>query len=161
MLYTVGEMAKAMDIPASTLRYYHKEGLLPFVERSKGGIRMFSEADYSSLMIIDCLKKSGLSIKEIRAYMAMAKEGDSSLKDRLTMFQKRREAVKEQIRELERTLELLDYKCWYYETAAAAGTEAAVQHIPLEDIPEAFQAAKASMNPDSRLHPDAPGTAKE
>ena len=41
MVYTVGEMAKLLDIPASTLRYYDKEGLLPFVERSSGGIRPF------------------------------------------------------------------------------------------------------------------------
>ena len=43
MVYTVGEMAKKLDVPASTLRYYDKEGLLPFVERSSGGIRMFQE----------------------------------------------------------------------------------------------------------------------
>ena len=46
MLYTIGEMAKLLDIPASTLRYYDKQGLLPFVERSKSGIRMFQEKDY-------------------------------------------------------------------------------------------------------------------
>ena len=45
MLYTVGEMARMLDVPASTLRYYDKEGLLPFVMRSSGGIRMFQESD--------------------------------------------------------------------------------------------------------------------
>ena len=49
MIYTVGEMAKMLDVPASTLRYYDKEGLLPFVERSPGGIRMFQESDYGWL----------------------------------------------------------------------------------------------------------------
>ena len=49
MLYTVGEMAKVLGIPASTLRYYDKEGLLPFVERSSGGISMFTEKDYEWL----------------------------------------------------------------------------------------------------------------
>ncbi|HJB06262.1 MAG TPA: MerR family transcriptional regulator [Candidatus Enterocloster faecavium] len=146
MLYTVGEMARLADLPASTLRYYDQEGLLPFVERSKGGIRMFSEADYSTLMVIDCLKKSGLSIKEIRAFMALAQEGDSSLKERLAMFQKRREAVKEQIQELERTLDLLNYKCWYYETAVQAGSEAAVQGLCQEEIPQEFKEARASLN---------------
>ena len=72
MLYTVGEMAKVMHIPASTLRYYDQEGLLPFVERSSGGIRMFSEKDYEWLKVIECLKSSGLSIKEIRAFIDMA-----------------------------------------------------------------------------------------
>lgn len=56
MLYTVGEMAKLLGISSSTLRYYDREGLLPFVERSRGGIRMFTDADYSTLMVIGCLK---------------------------------------------------------------------------------------------------------
>lgn len=63
MLYTVGEMARFLNISASTLRYYDKEGLLPFVERSNSGIRMFSDKDYEWLKIIECLKKSGLSSK--------------------------------------------------------------------------------------------------
>lgn len=46
MVYTVGEMAKLLDIPASTLRYYDKEGLLPFVERSSDGIRLFKDSDF-------------------------------------------------------------------------------------------------------------------
>lgn len=57
MLYTVGEMAKRLGVAASTLRYYDKEGLLPFVERSSGGIRMFKDADFEWLQIIECLKK--------------------------------------------------------------------------------------------------------
>ena len=66
MLYTIGEMAKLLDIPASTLRYYDKQGLLPFVERSKSGIRMFQEKDYEWLKLIECLKKSGLTLSEIK-----------------------------------------------------------------------------------------------
>lgn len=59
MGYTVGEMAKMIEVPASTLRYYDKQGLLPFVERSPGGIRLFQEKDYEWLQIIICLKKPG------------------------------------------------------------------------------------------------------
>ena len=62
MMYTVGEMAKLLNIPGSTLRYYDKEGLLPFVERSSGGIRMFQEKDYEWLKVISCLKKAGMSL---------------------------------------------------------------------------------------------------
>ena len=81
MLYTVGEMAKTLGVPASTLRYYDQEGILPFVERSSGGIRMFTDKDYEWLKVIECLKKSGLSIKEIKTFMDMAGKGDASLKD--------------------------------------------------------------------------------
>ncbi|MCI8375129.1 MAG: MerR family DNA-binding transcriptional regulator [Lachnospiraceae bacterium] len=59
MFYTVGEIAKKLNIPPSTLRYYDKEGLLPFVERTSSGIRMFSDKDFESLSVIECLKKAG------------------------------------------------------------------------------------------------------
>ncbi|MGM9570396.1 MAG: MerR family DNA-binding transcriptional regulator, partial [Phascolarctobacterium sp.] len=53
MFYTIGEMAKIVNVAPSTLRYYDKEGLLPFVERTEGGIRMFKESDYEGLCIIN------------------------------------------------------------------------------------------------------------
>ncbi len=57
MLYTIGEMAKKLNVPPSTLRYYDKEGLLPFVERSGSGMRVFHEKDFEWLQVIGCLKK--------------------------------------------------------------------------------------------------------
>ncbi len=146
MLYTVGEMAKLIGVPASTLRYYDQEGLLPFVERSKGGIRMFTEGDYATLRVIDCLKKSGLSIKEIKAFIALAAEGDASLDQRLELFQRRREAVLQQIRDLQDTLALLEYKCWYYQTAREAGTEEAVRNLSPEEIPAEHRETKARLD---------------
>ena len=79
MLYTVGEMAKKFDIVPSTLRYYDKEGLLPFVERSGGGIRMFKESDSEWLSVIECLKKTGMTIREIRQFIDWCIEGDSTI----------------------------------------------------------------------------------
>ena len=146
MLYTVGEMAKKLGIPASTLRYYDQEGLLPFVERSGNGMRMFTDANYETLMVIGYLKKSGLSIKEIKAFISMAAEGDASIADRLALFQGRRVAVQKQIRELQETLSLLEYKCWYYETAQKAGTEDAVRDLPADEIPEEYRDAKCRLN---------------
>ena len=72
MLCTVGEMAKALGVAPSTLRYYDKEGLLPFVERSPGGIRLFRETDVEWLNVIGCLKSAGMSIGDIREYIRLA-----------------------------------------------------------------------------------------
>lgn len=146
MFYTVVEMAKELGIPASTLRYYDQEGLLPFVERSGNGMRMFSDADYETLKVIGCLKKSGLSIKEIKAFISMAAQGDSSIQDRLALFQGRRDAVERQLRELQETLSLLEYKCWYYETAREAGTESAVRNLPEEKIPREYRDARCRLH---------------
>ena len=145
MLYSIGEMAKLLSLPASTLRYYDQEGLLPGLTRSPGGTRMFTETDYKALMVIDCLKQSGLSIKEIKSFMELAAGGDETIGDRLALFRGRKAALEAQIEELQETLALLAYKCWYYETAQAAGTEDAVRDLPPDRVPAAHRAAMARL----------------
>lgn len=148
MLYTVGEVAKILNIAPSTLRYYDKEGLLPFVERSKGGVRMFGEKDFSWLFLIECLKKSGLSIKDIKNYLDLTIKGDKTIDERLLLLKNQRKKLTEQMEELQKTLDVLNYKCWYYETAKKAGTTKVLENIRIEDIPENLRAAKESI--DSR-----------
>lgn len=145
MVYTVGEMAKLLSVPASTLRYYDKEGLLPFVERSSGGIRMFQDVDFEWLQIIDCMKKAGMSIKDIRSYIEMALQGDDTIDMRLQMFERQREVLKAQLSQLEHTMNIVDYKCWYYETAKAAGTVDVPQNMDEADIPERFKSIRSEL----------------
>ena len=71
MPYTIGQMAEKLGVAPSTLRYYDKEGLLPFVERTAGGIRIFSDGDLETLKIINCLKDTGMQIKDIRNFISM------------------------------------------------------------------------------------------
>lgn len=146
MVYTVGEAAKILNVAPSTIRYYDKEGLLPFVERAGGGMRIFREKDFNWLLIIECLKKSGLSIKDIKNYMDMVSKGDETIEERLALFQNQREKVIKQMEELQHTLDTLNYKCWYYETAKKAGTTAVPQNMAMEEIPEHLRAAKAELN---------------
>ena len=141
MPYTVGEMARRLGVAPSTLRYYDKEGLLPFVERSDGGIGMFKESDYEWLTVIECLKQSGLSIKEIRRYIDLCREGDATIPERLQLFVNRRRAVQQQMAQLQKTLAMLDYKLWYYETSDAAGTTSIHDGQTVEDIPPEHRAA--------------------
>lgn len=145
MLYTIGEAAKMLNISTSALRYYDKEGLLPFLERSDGGIRKFRQEDLNWLFVIECLKKSGLSIKDIKHYITLSIKGDETIDERLDIFLKQRERVVSQIKELEKTLDVLNYKCWYYETAQKAGTVSAVKNIPDDEIPEPLLSAKKSL----------------
>ena len=145
MVYTVGEMAKLLGVTASTLRYYDKEGLLPFVERSSGGIRMFQESDIEWLQVIGCMKKAGMSIKDIRRYIEMALQGDDTIALRLAMFQRQRQVLQEQLQELRHTMEMVDYKCWYYETAQKAGTVAVPQEMDLAQVPERFRKIRQEL----------------
>ena len=145
MIYTVGEMAKLLGVAPSTLRYYDKEGILPYVERTKSGIRMFSERDYEWLKIVECLKKSGLSISDIKSYKEMIERGDESIKERFELFNSRREAVAKQMEELKEQLELLELKCWYYETAMAEGTAKRVLSLSVDELPEQYREAKRKI----------------
>jgi len=145
MYYTVSEISRKVKISPHTLRFYAKEGLLPFVERSASGIRMFKDGDLESLYMIDCLKKSGMSIKDIRTFMEWCRKGDQTIDQRLNMFRQRQKKVIEQIAELQETLDVLKYKCWYYETAQAAGTCAVHDSLKPEDIPEDIRDLKEKM----------------
>ena len=149
MVYTVGEMAKRLDIPPSTLRYYDKEGLLPFVERSSGGIRMFRDSDVEWLQIIHCMKKAGMSIRDIREYIQLALQGNDTIDARLAMFRRQREAILAQMEELRQTLETVEYKGWFYETAQQAGSTDVPQQMAEEDLPPRFRPVRRALREGS------------
>lgn len=139
MPYSISEMAALIGVSPSTLRYYDKEGLLPEIERSSGGIRQFKESDIGWLRIIECLKKTGLSLKDIKRFIDMTQAGDSTIPERLAMFERQREAVNRQIAELQQMLDILNYKCWYYTTAESAGTTAVLEAMTFDEIPEKWR----------------------
>ena len=145
MYYTIGEAAQRMHLSAPTLRYYDKEGLLPFVDRSAGGARMFKESDFEWLRLIECLKSTGLPIRDIKQFIDWYMEGDTTLPQRRDMFYERRRAVEAQIEALQATLDMIDYKCWYYDTAVAAGSSRALQTLKPEELPEEVSRLKARI----------------
>ncbi len=123
MEYSIGEIAQKLNLATSTLRYYDNEGLLPFIKRKSSGVRIFNDSDLAMLRLIECLKNAGMSIKDIKQFSQWCTQGDLSLNERYQMFLDRKENVLNQIKELEKSLELIEYKCWYYETAIKAGSE--------------------------------------
>lgn len=145
MLYTIGEMAKLLNVAPSTLRYYDKEGLLPFVERSEGGMRMFKDSDYEFLKIIECLKATGMQLKDIKKFIYMVLNGDESIDDRLQLFYKQKAEVEKQLATLQKTLDTVNFKCWYYETAKKAGTTSVPDNMSDEELPEDMRRIRASL----------------
>ena len=123
MTYTIGQAAKRMGVTVPTLRYYDKEGLLPFVSRKPNGIRVFKESDFEWLAVINCMKRSGTPIKEIRQYIDLCMQGDDTLMERLSIFEHRKKIVHQQIAELNSLMEVIEHKIWYYQTAIEAGAE--------------------------------------
>lgn len=122
MTYTIGQVAQKMGLTAHTLRYYDKEGLLPFVDRSPSGIRRFKDEDFEWLSIINCMKDTGMPIKEIKKYIDLCMQGDFTIDLRLQIIQNQKEKVAKDIKIFNKYLQKLKYKEWYYQTAKEAGT---------------------------------------
>ena len=136
MFYSIGEVAQLTGISISTLRYYDREGMFPGMARCKGGIRVFTEKELTRLRVIECLKRTGMTIKKIKEFLTWCEEGDESLLKRRQMIYEQLEEAKKQAAELEKTIHFLEYKCWYYDTAVAAGTVKAVKDMKDEEIPQ-------------------------
>ena len=137
-MYTIGQISEMFNIPVSTLRYYDKEGLFPDLER-QSGIRKFSEREVEALRVIECLKASGLEIRDIKLFMEWTTEGSASYARRKQLFETRKEAVEEEINQLQKTLDMLKFKCWYYETAIADGNEDRINKMLPDHLPPTLQ----------------------
>ena len=138
-MYSIGEVSEMFDLPVSTLRYYDKEGLFPDMMRVSG-IRKFSDRELETLRVIECLKKSGMEIKDIRQFFEWVEEGPSTYPNRKAMFEARKKAVEEEMKQLEKTLDMLKFKCWYYEKAMEDGNEDEIHAMLPDKLPADIQA---------------------
>lgn len=137
-MYTIGQVSDMLGLPISTLRYYDKEGFFPNLQR-KGNIRYFSDTEIEALRVIECLKESGLEIKDIKQFFIWVTEGSKSYEKRKQLFEARKTAVEKEIQTLERTLSLLKFKCWYYETAIEDGNEDRINAMLPDKLPKEIQ----------------------
>lgn len=129
MSYTIKEVAEIMGVTPSALRYYDQQGLLPMIGR-KNGKRIFEDEDFKWLRVLNCLKNTGMPIKKIKQYVDLAQEGDGTLAERHALITEQKAQILDQITKLNHYLQEIEFKEWYYETAIAAGTEAAVADVP-------------------------------
>ncbi|WP_334117600.1 MerR family transcriptional regulator [Ligilactobacillus sp.] len=137
-MYTIGQVSETTGLPVSTLRYYDKEGLFPHLER-KGYVRKFSDTELEEVRIIECLKRSGLEIKDIRQFFQWVSEGSSTYGKRRELFARQRDVIQHKIEALEKTMAMLEFKCWYYDKAMQDGNEDELRKMLPDNLPEEIQ----------------------
>ncbi len=137
-MYTIGQVSEMFNIPVSTLRYYDKEGLFPGMER-KSGIRKFGDNEIEALRVIECLKASGLEIREIKQFMEWTTKGSATYQQRKQLFETRLKKVEEEMAGLQKTKDMLKYKCRYYETAIQDGNEERIRSLLPDNLPPEIQ----------------------
>lgn len=117
MNYSIGEVSKMLGLPISTIRYYDQHGLLPYMNRTDGNIRVFSDEDVECLKVVESLKKTGLKLREIQQFFNWCQAGDSTIRNRYELFKAQIQATEQKIQELQETVQYLKYKCTFYEQA--------------------------------------------
>jgi DNA-binding transcriptional MerR regulator len=130
MSYSIHEVAEKTGMPASTLRYYESEGLLPPVNREKSGRRAYDDQDLEWISIITCLKDTNMPITDIKRFVRLCGLGDSTLEDRRQIVLAHQKNMQQQLAEFMKHMEHINYKVAYYEAACKAGTEDELKKSP-------------------------------
>lgn len=146
-MYTIGQVSEMSGLPISTLRYYDKQGLFPEMERVSG-IRKFSDREIEALRVIECLKKSGLEIKDIKRFMDWCVEGASTYSQRKELFEQQKKTVEAEIAHMNRVLDMLKFKCWYYEQAMQDGCEDRAKELIPDHLPDDIRRAYDNAHSD-------------
>lgn len=149
-MYTIGQVSELFGLPISTLRYYDKEGLFPNIQRTSG-IRRFDETELEALRVIECLKRSGMEIKDIRQFMEWCAQGSETYPQRRELFLKQKAAVEAELERINRVLDMLKFKCWYYEEAMKDGNEERLSRMRAEDMPEEIRRAYENAHKKKEL----------
>ena len=139
-MYTIGQVSEMFGLPISTLRYYDKQGLFPGMERTSG-IRKFGDRELETLRIIECLKKSGLEIKDIKQFIDWCGQGSATYEQRKALLARQKETVEAEIEHMNKVLDMLKFKCWFYEQAIQDGSDVRVRAMLPDHLPEEIQRA--------------------
>lgn len=113
-MYSMKEVCQKLNITYETLKYYCNEGLIPNVKRDKNNYRIFDENTVNWISSLSCLKKCGMSIKDMKQYLAYCLQGESTIPERQVMLNKQRKFLLEKINELEESINFIDKKQEFY-----------------------------------------------
>ncbi len=111
----IGEVSEQSGISSDTLRYYERIGLLPSVNRDKNGIRDYSELDIRRVEFVKCMRRVGFPIETLIEYYGFVQQGDQTIEARKDILQQQREQLVTKMEEMQKTMDLLDYKISVYE----------------------------------------------
>ena len=125
-MYSIGQVAEMFGLPISTLRYYDKQGLFPNMERVSG-IRKFGDTEIEAL--------------RVRQFMDWCVEGPSTYPQRKALFEEQRSHMEAELEQMNRTLDMLKFKCWYYEQAIKDGSEDRLKALIPEHLPDGIRKA--------------------
>ena len=125
----IAEVSEQYGLSADTLRYYERVGLIPPVNRSESGIRDYNELDLRRVEFIKCMRSAGLPIEVLIEYVGLVQQGDQTIETRKEILGEQRELLMARMKEIQKTLDILDHKIEVYENAVLKKEK---EMIPIE-----------------------------
>ena len=129
-MYSMKEAGKLTDMTYETLKFYCNEGLVPNVKRDKRNYRIFDDHDIKWIQSLNCLKNCGMSIAEMKEYLALCLKGESSIPERKIILNHKKEALLQSINKLQQAVEYIDWKQNFYDEVLSGKTQYYSNLIP-------------------------------
>lgn len=133
MIYTMMQVCKEANLTYQTLKFYCNEGLIPNVQRDKNNRRVFDERNLKWIKDLVCLKRCGMSIQEMKEYLDLCLQGQSTIPQRKEMLTQKQEALRDTIRELEESVAYIDWKQNFYDEVLTGKRPYVSNLIPTEE----------------------------
>ena len=130
----IAEVSERFGISSDTLRYYERIGLIRPVNRNSSGIRDYNEIDLRRVEFIKCMRSAGLSIEVLIEYVGLVQQGDHTIETRKEILKEQRELLAARMKEIQKTLDILDHKIEVYENAVLKKEQEMLQTE--EQVPE-------------------------
>lgn len=122
MLYSMKEVCRKTGMTYEALKFYCNQGLVPNVKRDANNYRVFDDRDVAWIESLGCLKRCGMSIQEMKHYVGLCEQGQSSISERKVLLDRKREQLLEHIRELEEAVRYIDWKQGFYDDVLSGRT---------------------------------------
>lgn len=121
-MYTMKEACTQTGLPYETLKFYCNQGLVPNVKRDKNNRRIFSDKDIAWIQSLNCLKSCGMSISEMKEYLTLCLEGESSIPERKEILKIKQDALREQMKQIQESIDYIDWKQSFYDDVLSGKT---------------------------------------
>src|SRR5258706_14488323 len=128
----IAEVSEQYGLSSDTLRYYERIGLIQPVHRTESGIRDYNELDLRRVDFIKCMRSAGLPVEVLIEYVGLVQQGDKTIEARGEILKEQRELLAFRMKEMQKTLDILDHKIEVYENAVLTKEKKIVQTEELE-----------------------------
>ena len=121
-MYSMKEACTLTNMTYENLKFYCNEGLVPNVKRDRRNYRVFDEHDIKWIQSLNCLKSCGMSIAEMKQYLALCMEGEGTIPERKVILAEKKETLLQSITKLQKAVAYIDWKQRFYDDVLSGKT---------------------------------------